>query len=72
MYLVLGIICILVGAIILIWPRVPYNITESWRSSVSGEPSLFYIVSTRIVGALVVIVGIMAVVGFALGWFTGA
>lgn len=62
MFILCGIILFIVGCIMLRFPDVIYEITESWKSYSSGEPSDLYRFSTRIGGAVFILVGISALV----------
>ena len=46
MYLIIGIIFLVFGIVLLLKPRLFYDITESWKSNVTGDPSDLYIFST--------------------------
>lgn len=66
MFLIAGIVFIICGIIMLLKPQWVYMLTELWRSSVAGEPSRLYLLSTRIGGGCVTAVGILAIVVFFL------
>ena len=46
MYLIIGIIFLVFGIVLLLKPRLFYDITESWKSNVTGDSSDLYIFST--------------------------
>lgn len=58
MYVFLGIVIAVVGAVMLIKPQAFYRLTESWKSGTAGEPSDFYLMSTRIGGGIFMLAGI--------------
>lgn len=68
MYIVLGIVIAILGAFMLVKPEAVYALTESWKSNTSGEPSDFYLLSTRIGGGIFLVMGLAgAIVLAALG-----
>jgi len=66
MFLIAGIVFIICGIIMLLKPQWVYMLTELWKSSVTGEPSRLYLLSTHIGGGCVTAVGILAIVVFFL------
>ena len=58
MYILLGIVLIFWGLVMLFFPDLIYELTESWKSSRSAEPSDFYRLSTRFGGVMLILVGI--------------
>lgn len=66
MFLIAGIVFIPCGIVMLLKPQWVYMLTELWKSSVMGEPSRLYLLSTRIGGVFVTAVGILAIVAFFL------
>lgn len=62
MYLLIGILFVIFGAVLLFNPRVFYELTESWKNNAAGDPSDLYIFSTRFGGAVLIIVGIVSIV----------
>lgn len=66
MYIVLGIVIAILGAVMLVKPEAVYTITESWKSSTSGEPSDFYLLSTRIGGGFFLVVGLAGAIVLAV------
>lgn len=66
MYIVLAIVIALVGAVMLVKPQAIYTMTESWKSNTSGEPSNFYLLSTRIGGGIFLIVGLAGAIALAV------
>ena len=58
MYILLGIVLIFWGLVMLCFPDLVYELTESWKSSRSEEPSDFYRLSTRFGGVMFILVGI--------------
>ena len=66
MLLIGSILVLAAGLVMLISPGTIYELTESWKSYSSGEPSTLYLISTRIGGALSALVGIAGIVVFFL------
>lgn len=62
MLIIIGIILIFVGALLLFNPKAVFYITESWKSYSSSEPSNLYLISTRIGGAIMCLVGITGII----------
>ncbi len=62
MYITGGIICILVGLFMLIYPNTFYEITQSWKNDSAGEPSKLFIVSTRLGGGVFLLAGVLGIV----------
>ena len=62
MYLLLGIIFFAVGLGILFSPHTFFQLTESWKSDTSGEPSRVYLFSTRFGGVMFCLVGAAGIV----------
>ena len=58
MYIVLGIVLAIVGIIMLVNPKLFYDITEGWKNNSSAEPSELFIFSTRFGGVMFLVVGI--------------
>ena len=58
MYILLGIVLIFWGLAMLFFPDLIYELTESWKSNRSAEPSDFYRLSTRFGGVMFILVGI--------------
>lgn len=66
MLLLAGIVFIPCGIVMLLKPQWVYMLTELWKSSVMGEPSRLYLISTRIGGVFVTAAGILGIVTFFL------
>ena len=66
MYIVLGIIVAIVGLVMLIKPRAVYELTEGWKSNTPGEPSDFFLLSTRIGGGFFVVAGMAGAIVLAV------
>ena len=63
MMMIVGSILILIaGVLMLFFPNMVYNITESCKSYASSEPSELYLIHTRIGGILCAIVGIAGII----------
>ena len=58
MYILLSILLILGGLLMLFFPDLVYDLSESWKSNRSAEPSDFYRFSTRFGGVMFILVGI--------------
>ena len=58
MYILLSILLILGGLLMLFFPDLVYDLSESWKSNRSAEPSDFYRLSTRFGGVMFILVGI--------------
>ena len=57
MYILAGIVFIGIGIVMMIWPKVIFELTEAWKGYAGGEPSDLYIISTRFGGFMFFIVG---------------
>ena len=57
-----GILVLLMGVVMLFFPQLVYDITQSWKSSSAGEPSQLYIIATRIGGVCCLLVGIAGII----------
>lgn len=66
MYIVLGIIVAIVGLVMLLKPQAVYQLTESWKSNTPGEPSDFFLLSTRIGGGFFVVAGMAGAIVLAV------
>ena len=62
MYLIIGIIFLVFGIVLFLKPRLFYDLTESWKNNVTGEPSDLYIFSIRFRGVVVAIVGVASII----------
>lgn len=61
--IVLGSIFLLIfGVLMLYFPSEVYDITESWKSNASGEPSELYKIHIRIGGIACSFVGITGII----------
>lgn len=60
MYLLLGVIFLIIGAVMLFSPETFYEITQSWKNESASEPSDLFMLGTRFGGAAFLIVGILA------------
>ena len=63
-YLVCGILFILCGAALLLKPKLLFDLTESWKSYRSNEPSKLYLFSTRFGGAFLSVIGVASMIVF--------
>ncbi len=48
----------ILGAVMILFPKVIYVLTESWKNDVAQEPSDTYIMVTRIGGAAFLLLGL--------------
>ena len=62
MYALLSIIFVVLGIIMILNPKLFFDITEGWKSNTSGTPSKLYLFSTRMGGVLCLLVGILGLV----------
>ena len=62
MYILCGIIFLIIGFVMLRFPELIYEVTESWKSYSSGEPSDLYRLSTRVGGVAFIVVGIACII----------
>ena len=67
MYILLSILLILGGLLMLFFPDLVYDLSESWKSNRSAEPSDFYRFSTRFGGVMFILVGIGGLLVMFLG-----
>lgn len=58
MYFILSIILIAVGIIMLIRPKIFFELTENWKSETSSEPSKLYLFGTRFGGIMCILAGV--------------
>jgi hypothetical protein len=59
---VIGIIFIFFGFYMVALPAVLWDLTESWKSKDTREPSSYYIWSSRIIGIFLMLIGIVGIV----------
>ena len=64
LYIFLGIIIAVIGVIMLVNPKLFYDITQSWKHNGSTEPSDLFILETKVGGILCLLVGLGVVVIF--------
>lgn len=62
MVIVGAIILLIVGVVMICFPDIVYEITESWKSNASDGPSDYFKLYTRIEGAFVCLVSIAAII----------
>ena len=58
MYFFLGIMLIVWGFVMVRFPDLVYELTQSWKNYSSGEPSDLFRFSTRFGGVMCILVGI--------------
>lgn len=61
-YLLGSLLVTILGVFLFLKPDLWWKLTERWKSYRADEPSDFYILSTRIGGAAVAVIGIVLVV----------
>lgn len=61
-YLIFGVLLMIAGILMVVWPKGFYGLTESWKSSGSAEPSKRYLVYTRCAGVLLLVIGTVGAV----------
>ena len=66
MYIALGIVVAIIGLVMLLKPQAVYTLTESWKSNTPGEPSDFYLLSTRIGGGFFLAAGTVGAIVLAV------
>ena len=66
MLIIVGIVFILAGALMLFNPNAIFEITQGWKTYSAAEPSALYAISTRIGGAVFIVIGIIGIVAFFL------
>ena len=63
-FLIIGILFLLVGAVLILKPKLLYDLTESWKNNASDDPSRLYLMSTRFGGVIILGIGIASMVVF--------
>lgn len=61
MYLILGILMAALGLFMLLRPSDFFDLTQSWKSNTSGEPSKLFLFSTRFGGCMFILVGLAGI-----------
>ena len=61
-----SIFLLIIGLLMLCFPTMTYNLTESWKSYTSGEPSNLYKWHIRIGGIVFTLVGIAGIITFVV------
>ena len=59
-----SIVMLVIGTCMLLRPDVIYQLTESWKSNFSDDPSRLYIISTRFGGVMFLLVGLLGAIAF--------
>ena len=62
MFILCAILFLIIGFIMLRYPEFIYEITESWKSYSCGDPSDLYVLSTRVGGAVFILIGIACII----------
>ncbi len=58
----LGLLFLVIGFLMLRFPKEIYDLTERWKSNTPGEPSKWYRISLRVGGIAFLLVGVMGLV----------
>lgn len=66
MYILLAVIIAVVGVIMIVKPKLIYEITESWKNYSGSEPSEAYLLWTRLSGIVCLLVGIVGAVALLI------
>lgn len=61
-----SIILLAIGLLLLFCPGIVYEITESWKSNASAEPSDLYRLHIRIGGIICTLIGVAGVITYFL------
>lgn len=59
---VTGIILAVTGFFMMLSPKIFFEITESWKSNTSGEPSSLFVFFTRLGGVALILIGIAGII----------
>ena len=62
MYILLSLLLVGLGIVMILKPKLFFDVTEGWKSHVNDEPSKLYLFSTRLGGVMCLLVGIMGLV----------
>ena len=63
LYFFIGLALIGIGAVMLVKPRLMYELTETWQhDGGAGEPSKLYLWSTRFGGVMFILAGICGLI----------
>lgn len=66
MYILLAVIIAVVGVVMIVKPKLIYEITESWKNNSGSEPSEAYLLWTRLSGIVCLLVGVVGVVALLI------
>lgn len=67
MYMLFGVIFIVVGIAMVVFPNTYYELTQGWKNSSYSEPSKMFIIGARIAGVFFVVLGILSLIIFVTG-----
>lgn len=59
---IVGVVFLLLGVLAFLRPDLIWKVTEQWKSYRADEPSDLYVLSTKVGGVLLALVGIAAIV----------
>lgn len=59
-----GLVCVALGAFLLLKPDLYWRLTERWKSYYADEPSDIYIRSTKLGGVLVALIGVAIIITY--------
>ena len=62
MYIILSILFLAVGAMMVFSPQTWFDITQSWKSYSAAEPSDRFLVTTRFLGIVNILAGVLCIV----------
>ncbi len=68
MYLIVGVLLLAAGLLFLVSPRVVFTVTENWKQEGDVEPSRLFLLSVRLGGVMMGVVGAAAAALSLLGW----
>ena len=60
--ILLSLLLLVIGFLMLRFPREIYDLTERWKSNTPGEPSKWYRISLRVGGIAFLLVGVMGLI----------
>ena len=59
-----GLVCVALGAFLLLKPDLYWRLTERWKSYYADEPSDIYIRSTKLGGVLFALIGVAIIIAY--------
>lgn len=64
MLIVFSVLLVILGTVMMIRPKLFFDMTEGWKSSAGGEPSGLYLFSTRFGGIMCFLAGLAGIMVF--------